>query len=210
MHLSIRTAANPGARCSETEIEGDLLTPELAAFSSGPQAACPEPVEGSRSPRAGSFGFAQDRRSRSARCRLQDGNPGGAAIFPRVVSRRSFLLWPCWSGISSSGGSQPLTPGSGAWLFPDRHFGSTGMSQRGHSTLYGPEYPDLARASPAATRRTAASFSSARYRRFISSSPCEKLSAFSLSHFWGPLHSKTASGNCGKCGNSPAAPAKRG
>jgi len=153
-----------GARCSETEIEGDLLTRELAALSSGPQAACPEPVEGSRSPRAGSFGFAQDRRSRSARCRLQDGNPGGAAIFPRVVSRRSFLLWPCWSGISSSGGSQPLTPGSGAWLFPD----------------------------------------------FISSSPCEKLSAFSLSHFWGPLHSKTASGNCGKCGNSPAAPAKRG
>src|SRR6266480_6020679 len=40
------TAANPGARCSETEIEGDLLTRE-----SGPQAACPEPVEGSRSPR---------------------------------------------------------------------------------------------------------------------------------------------------------------
>src|SRR5712691_9571151 len=45
---------------------------------------------------------------------------GGAAIFPRVVSGRSFLLWPCRSGISSPGGSRPLTPASGAWLFPDR------------------------------------------------------------------------------------------
>jgi hypothetical protein len=136
LHPSIRTAANPGARCSENEIGRDPLTQELAAFSSGPRAACPEPVEracpepveGSRSPleheRAGSFGFAQDRRSRSGRCRPQDGNVGGAAIFPRVVSRRSFLLWPCRRRLSSCGGSQPLTPGSGAWLFPDCHFGS--------------------------------------------------------------------------------------
>ncbi len=64
---------------------------------------------------------------------------GGAAIFPRVVSWRSFLLWPCRSGLASDGGSQPLPPGSGAWLFPDRHCGSIDMSQRRRPTLYRPE-----------------------------------------------------------------------
>jgi hypothetical protein len=88
IHPLIRTAANPGARCSETEIERDVPTRE-----SGPQAACPEPVEGS--PRAGSL--------RSARCRPQDGKPGGAAHFPtrrftRLISvvavlERHLKLW---------------------------------------------------------------------------------------------------------------------
>ena len=109
MHLSIRTAANPGARCSETEIEGDPLSREWAA----------------RAP--------QSRRV------------GGAGIFPRVVSRRPYLLWPCRRRLSSPGGSQPLTPGSGAWLFPDCRCGSDAMNQRGRPTLYRPEYPDLVR-----------------------------------------------------------------
>jgi hypothetical protein len=52
-------------------------------------------------------------------------------------------------------------------------------------------------AETAETRCTAASFSAAEYRRLISSSP-EKLSAISLSHFWGALHSA-----CGNCGNFP-------
>ena len=101
-----------GAHCSETEIEGDPLAPVLPAFSSGPRA--------SRSPheheRAGS--------SRSGRCRPQDGNAGGAAIFPRAVSGRPFLLWPCRRRLPSTGGSRSLTPASGAWLFPDRIAGA--------------------------------------------------------------------------------------
>ena len=56
---------------------------------------------------------------------------GEAAIFPRAVSGRSFLLWLCRSRLSSTGGSQALTPGSGAWLFPDCLCGSRDMNQRG-------------------------------------------------------------------------------
>jgi hypothetical protein len=42
---------------------------------------------------------------------------------------KRFLLWPCRRRLSSPGGSQPLTPGSGAWLFPDRHRGSTTIDE---------------------------------------------------------------------------------
>ncbi len=49
--------------------------------------------------------------------RPQDSNSGRAAIFPGVVSGRSFLLWPWRRGASSRGGSRRLTPASGAWLF---------------------------------------------------------------------------------------------
>jgi hypothetical protein len=84
------------------------------------------------------------------------------------------------------------------------------MNQRGRPTLYRPEYPDLARRlcllggtnenrrrrhwleraqPPRATDVTAASFSSARYRRLIGSSR-EKLSAIFVSHFWGPVQTE--------------------
>jgi hypothetical protein len=49
---------------------------------------------------------------------------GRAAIFRRVTFWRSCRLWSLRGGVASSGGAKGLTPGSGAWLFPDCHFGS--------------------------------------------------------------------------------------
>ncbi len=89
------------------------------------------------------------------------------------------------------------------------------MNQRGRPTLYRPEYPDLVRRlcllggtnaelasffevsrnrrrraqPPRATDVTAASFSSAGYRRFIGSSR-EKLSAILVSRFWRPVQAE--------------------
>jgi hypothetical protein len=72
----------------------------------------------------------------------------------------------------------------------------------GRPTLYRPENAEIAvlpaylapptKPSPAATRLTALRLTSAdpsNRRRFVSSSPHNKLSAVSLSPFWGPLQS---------------------
>jgi hypothetical protein len=75
-----------------------------------------------RQSRRASFGEKQIERDPLAlvgsAARPHNGN-AGAAIFPGVDSRRSFLLWPSRCGDPCASGSKRLTPGPGAWLFPD-------------------------------------------------------------------------------------------
>src|SRR5205807_6103618 len=72
--------------------------------------------------------------------------PGRPAIFREHLLLASFLLWPSGCHTPEYWWSKSQTPGSGAWLFPPaRTAKNGGMSQRGRPTLYGPEYPDLAR-----------------------------------------------------------------
>src|SRR5216684_921204 len=107
MPLLIRIA-NSGAPCSDNQVERHPPHPRpISACRAWHSWAACGLVTTSLRPSDGSP-FAD---------RPHDSNAGRAAIFPGVVSGRSFLLWRGRRGASSRGGSRRLTPASGAWLF---------------------------------------------------------------------------------------------
>ena len=122
MQLLIRIA-NSGAPCSDNQVERDPPHPRVGHQRSAQGSA--EPARPISACRAGHSWAACGLVTTSSRSsdgspfadRPHDSNAGRAAIFPGVVSGRSFLLWPWRRGASSRGGSRRLTPGSGAWLF---------------------------------------------------------------------------------------------
>jgi hypothetical protein len=112
MPLLIRIA-NSGAPCSDNQVERDPPHPRVGHQRSAQGSA--EPARPISACRAWHSWAACGLVTTSSR--PSDGYAGRAAIFPGVVSGRSFLLWPWRRGASSRGGSRRLTPGSGAWLF---------------------------------------------------------------------------------------------
>ncbi len=135
MPLLIRIA-NSGAPCSDNQVDRDPPHPRVGHQRSAQGSAEPaRPISACRAWHSWAASALVTTSSRPSdgspfADRPHDSNAGRAAIFPGVVSGRSFLLWPWRRGAASRGGSRRLTPASGAWLFQYPLVGSISSSAR--------------------------------------------------------------------------------